>query len=300
MDARSKIRSVRRLAPVVLLLGLATAAAAAAQPLGDLTEFSFPEQSRPVSIAAGPDGRLWVTEGNGWLARVTTDGVVEQQSLPPWITEMPPSPGPIAAGPDGNLWIGDPACCAASDGIDWIERMATDGTGTPFAVPTSRAGVSSIAAGADGNLWFTEELGNQIGRITTGGQIVEFADGLTPGSWPQGISAGPDGNLWFAENATNKIGRITPDGTITEFSNGITGSSGLEETAPGPDGNVWFTNGNGSVGKITRAGAATEFPTPTSSSGPVAIAPGPDGNVRSTENSADRVECVTPCGTITE
>jgi virginiamycin B lyase len=34
------------------------------------------------------------------------------------------------------------------------------------------AGPYGIAAGPDGNLWFAEDLGNRIGRITTGAAVV--------------------------------------------------------------------------------------------------------------------------------
>jgi streptogramin lyase len=55
-----------------------------------------------------------------------------------------------------------------------------------------------ITAGPDGNLWFTEERGNQIGRITPAGTVTEFP--IPNGnSQPAGITAGPDGNLWFTE-----------------------------------------------------------------------------------------------------
>ena len=65
-----------------------------------------------------------------------------------------------------------------------------------------------ITSGNDGNLWFTEQLGNQIGRITPAGVVTEFFDGLTFNADPSGIVAGPDGNLWFAE-LDGRIGRIT-------------------------------------------------------------------------------------------
>ena len=49
------------------------------------------------------------------------------------------------------------------------------------------------------------ERGTEIGRITTGGVITEFA---TPTAGPVGITSGPDGNLWFTEQGGNKIGQV--------------------------------------------------------------------------------------------
>ena len=67
----------------------------------------------------------------------------------------------------------------------------------------------------DGNLWFTENLGNKIGRITTGARSRSFPSRRRRRL--SGITAGPDGNLWFTEADGNKIGRITTAGVITEF-----------------------------------------------------------------------------------
>ena len=54
--------------------------------------------------------------------------------------------------------------------------------------------------------------GNRIGRITTSGQVTEYASGISPNAQPYGIAAGPDGALWFTEFA-GRIGRITTAGS---------------------------------------------------------------------------------------
>ena len=66
-----------------------------------------------------------------------------------------------------------------------------------------------IVVGRDGNLWFTEEYGNQIGRLTPEGRFTEFPV-PTAGSDPVSIVVGRDGNLWFIETVANQIGRLTP------------------------------------------------------------------------------------------
>ena len=46
----------------------------------------------------------------------------------------------------------------------------------------------------------------------------------------------------------------------------------------GPDGALWFTEYDGNkIGRITTAGAVTEFPIPTAGSQPSAMTVGPDG-----------------------
>jgi streptogramin lyase len=95
-------------------------------------------------------------------------------------------------------------------------------------------------------LWFTEISGNKIGRITTSGAITEFVI-PTSGSHPIAIAAGPDGALWFAEN-----GSAVPNQPVIV----------------------------GKIGRITTAGAFTEFPVPALSgplAGPISIVAGPDG-----------------------
>ena len=60
--------------------------------------------SRPLGIAAGPDGALWFTESAapGRIGRITTEGDITEYSngllliTNPWF---------ISAGPDGNMWF---------------------------------------------------------------------------------------------------------------------------------------------------------------------------------------------------
>jgi virginiamycin B lyase len=85
-------------------------------------------------------------------------------------------------------------------------------------------------------------------------QIVEFAI-QTSNSMPTSIALGPDGNMWFTEPGASKVAEITPTGSITEFP--VNGSSGSIVT--GSDGALWFDTNNGSIGRITTAGAVTHY-----------------------------------------
>src|SRR6266571_1365269 len=101
-----------------------------------------------------------------------------------------------------------------------------------YPVPTANSKPIEITSGPDGNLWFTEESGNNIGRITTTGAITEYAV-PTPNSDPEFITAGPDGNLWFTEDNinVNNIGRITTTGAMIEYP-GLTAIYGSRRTPP--------------------------------------------------------------------
>jgi len=129
--------------------------------------------------------------------------------------------------------------------------------------------------------------------------ITEFS--LPGGATPGVIAAGPDGNLWFGR-ASNGIGRITPQGTsFTTFAIPASPLGTVEGLTVGADGNLWFTLDRPNVvGRITTAGAITQFTIPTASSNPWAIAAGADGNLWFVEGASDTIGRITPGGVFTE
>lgn len=160
-------------------------------------------------LAVGSDGALWYTElTSNAIGRITTHGKITQYSK-----GLTSGAGPysIAAGPDGALWFTE-----SLGGR--IGRITTKGKITEFShgiTPTEEP--SGIAAGPDGAMWFTEyEVYNsyqiresKIARITTGGKITEYSNGITSNAEPTTIAAGPDGNMWFVESALDQTGRVT-------------------------------------------------------------------------------------------
>ena len=67
------------------------------------TEYPVPTTgSSPWDIAAGPDGALWFTEGDGnKIGRITTSGGFTEYPVP----TAGSAPYGIAAGRDGALWF---------------------------------------------------------------------------------------------------------------------------------------------------------------------------------------------------
>jgi virginiamycin B lyase len=63
--------------------------------------------------------------------------------------------------------------------------------------------------------------------------------------------------------------------------------------ARGPDDNLWFTERD-AIGRVTPAGALTEFSLPTRGTIPVGIAAGPDGNVWFTESMGNKIGYIAP------
>ena len=271
-----------------------------------------------LDIAAGPDGRLYFTEGD------TTDN--EIGSIDP-ATASPGSQSGIqlyklnttcpadnttchltvgiTLGPDNRLWfaaspnpgstshIGAAAPGALSPGTDQGITLF------PFSSTASRP--NFMTAGPDGALWFTESTTNQIGRITTGGAIAEYPL-PTGGAAPGNIVAGPDGALWFTEPGLQRIGRLDPAQAVPGTSHGIEEfAQPAERVTRGPDGNLWFTDPkNDAIGRLDPTNAATgtvaicEAPIPTAASGPLGITTGPDGNLWFTQSGSNQIGSLVP------
>jgi virginiamycin B lyase len=138
-------------------------------------------ESRPLRLAAGPDGAVWFTQqwGNR-IGRITVDGRLTEYPLPAAPTVRKP---------------GDPAGTLATS------------------IPVG------ITAGPDGAVWFTQGSTNRIGRITPAGQITEYpvptAVSVPSGGYgplttsnPVALVTGADGALWFTQLDCNRIGRL--------------------------------------------------------------------------------------------
>jgi trehalose transport system substrate-binding protein len=164
-----------------------------------------------------------------------------------------------------------------------------------------------VTAGPDGNVWFTNGDSNEIGRITSNGEVTVFPnpDGKLKGL--EDITAGPDGNLWFTSYdldpdgrpTASALGRITPGGEISTFEDPkITEPDGI---VAGPDGNLWFTNyRTDRIGRMTPDGRITLLADPHHRvSGPESIVSGPDGNIWFTNYDDDTIGRIKPNGDIT-
>jgi len=270
-----------------------------AQPI---TEFPLPAGT-PVTgnsyvnyvhtMTSGPDGNLWLSDmSRSTIIRMTPSGEV---------TEFRGAAFGITVGPDGNIWF-------TSGGR--IGRMSPDGAALAFFPLQIGVFAVGIVSGPDGNLWFTETdhgLGGNgippwptaIGRVTPGGTMTEY-----PETQSAGIIIGPDRNLWFT---WNPLGRATLQGALSAIPVNPTINPPSAITL-GPDGNVWFAAPTdvlyndivGYVGKVTPAGAATQYALSSAHAYPIDIVTGPDGNLWFTEAKANKIGRITPQGVITE
>ncbi len=233
-----------------------------------------PQALEPLALGTGPDGNLWLIGGQ------PVPGAAPDLALEDLGASGAPAvrlrfaaplgsadwPGAIAAGPDGSLWI-------ANMTAEAIERLTPAGQLQTYALPRPGA-PTSIAVAPDGSAWFTELAAGAIGEVTPQGAVVERAVGDAGGfgsAEPYAIVLGPDGALWFTEQNAGRIGRITTEGALQEFpipaaagvAAGEFGAPAPKGIAVGPEGDVWFTDpGDESVGRVTPAGAVSEFPIP--------------------------------------
>ena len=261
-----------------------------------IREFTIPSQFEPGALTPGPDGNVWFTERvntagvflindpdkAGAVARITPDGTITEFPMPPRVEA-----GSLTAGADGNLYFTE-STLRSFLGIFRINPST--GAISPLPLDGQVGGIADLVAGPGGDLWGIG--GGGIDRISLSGHVTRFPidPGGAAGSGIGSLTVGPDSGLWFSDDAYNdsRIGRLDPaTGAVAEF-HLPSGSVVAERLAPGPDGNVYFTEGliiatTGNVprvGRITPAGAITEFPAPVPSFFPSdAITAAPDGNI---------------------
>jgi virginiamycin B lyase len=217
------------------------------------------------------------------------------------------NPGGITAGPDGALWfveerIGEPTPAVArittAGAVTSRFPIPSAGTTLPPTDPNYVNALDQITAGPDGALWFTQPRDNQIGRITTAGDLTEYTLSV-PGARPDAITLGPDNNLWFTAPGAAAIGRITPGGSIELFQGA---AAGAQDITAGPDGTLWFTASLGnSIGRISTSGTILgNFPVPTPGAEPAGITVGPGGGLWFTESAVGQIAQISTSGTVTE
>jgi len=276
-----------------------------------ITEFAMPG-SGPVntaadfyahSIAAGPDGALWMTHLlPSRILRMTMSGSVTEFDVLPGV-----GPSGITVGPDQHIWFG------VGSPPSGIGRISASGEVMEQPLNLFNARLAGLISGPDGNVWFTEAAFGlegdpgftAVGKVSPGEQITTYL--LPYGTSATGIIVSAEGNLWFifkefflqTSRPNAGIQRINLDGS----GRGIVASLDPDRAVSltlGPDGNAWITLKSSAVGKVTSSGVVTKYTVPTVNSSPFDITAGPDGNLWFTEYDGNKLGRVTPQGVITE
>ena len=108
----------------------------------------FPVTNMPRHLTQGPDGNIWVAEGN--IAKITPAGQVTEFSPP----EISGATG-ITTGPDGNLWV------TQNGGVAKFSPANPNGA-VKFAI-AAISNANKLTTGPDGNLWTAS--GNKVIKI---------------------------------------------------------------------------------------------------------------------------------------
>lgn len=193
------------------------------------------------SIAAGPDGNLWVA-GLDYLhlLRITPTGTITKIRAGVLTTH-------VIAGPDGQVWFDD---------YYGVGRVATDGSAptvwnesfgkyTDCDPYMSTGPQGGLAFDASGTLWAAATFVPAIERLDQAGTTTS-PSALQPliprrGAFtaPYAITHGADGTVWVS--GSGAIIRFATDGAMTTFRVGVGPAPGDMWAAP--DGSIWFTEG---------------------------------------------------------
>jgi virginiamycin B lyase len=209
----------------------------------------------PGPCTIGPRESLWCGEQNGSrifrlpLTSPSAGSLDAAVMAPVQILPGYSNARGLTVGPDGNVWFA-PEYSRAIASISPTGELKLHHLPPGRVAPFDAGGggpdlVSDLVTGPDSNLWFTEDESNQIGRMSSTGDVREFPL-PTANASPSGIIVGPDGHLWFIERAAGKLGRIGVDGAITELAM----PSAATSVASGPDGNLWIGESSGKIARL--------------------------------------------------
>jgi virginiamycin B lyase len=280
-------------------------------------KLSLPATIATIAIASGLAACTTSSTTAGRAQEKSTSPRVVQASAayPGWAVFSPVGDEPIlaiAAGFSTHVWLAQTGLRGA------VLRVAFDGSYDTIAMPSKLAAPVALAAGPNGDMWVSEWFG-KIGEIRMpDGPIREFSIG-GPDKDAIGLTMGPDRNLWFVTRDGGAIGKMTSTGATTEYQPHLMNAG--EAIAAAPGGEIWFcgfsdpgrsrsSSGStsrsaqvtGITGKVSPAGAITEYPVRVASGLPFRLAVGGDGNVWVAVNDVKRdghIVRVTPSGSTT-
>lgn len=252
----------------------------------------------PAAVAAAPNGAVWFTIEFSDAIAVFRDGKIERfrkggQNLEPlglavdaaggaWFTDAPmraishiSSDGSIRSFPLSTPIVRLGRLALAPDRAVWFADITTasvtrlqDGKFMGHDVGSLGATPYGIAVDSGGSVWTTLQGADQLGLISSGGQVTAL-DIPTRNSGLGDVALDRSGTVSFLEMRANQIGQFT-EGRFTEFAI-PTPSAGLTAVAAAPDGSVWFTEiSAGKLGRL-RDGRVSEFPLPRKNAHPFGV-----------------------------
>jgi streptogramin lyase len=259
---------------------------------GTATEYPLPNAGEPFGVAAGADGKIWITDGQmAQVSHINTDGT--------GIVNIPVAgtAKQIINGPDHKLWFAEDS----NGKIGRIDPTVGASSLVEFqAVASAGDSLYGLTVGPDGRIWFGghDTAGDVVGSITLDGLTVTKFPTPDTSVEPEGLVAGPDGAIWFAESDRDGIGRVTTTGQFTDYLLAAPAGGTPRPVSPSPgvnfdqrdvhqlvlgaDANLWWTEGgtfcptecsvdiNGSIGTLALAQPSLT-PSPAGSQAPASV-----------------------------
>lgn len=178
--------------------------------------------------------------------------------------------------------------------------QAATGDVTSFPIATANSAPEGVALDAAGNMWVAMSGVDQVGKVTPAGAIttLEIPNG-TANAGAHAFALGSDSRMWLTEKLGNRIGVFNVENNQYQSFDIPTANSQPMGITTGPDGAMWFTQfASNKIGRITNAGAITEFPLPADS-GPTSLVTGPDGALWITLQTGNAIARMTTSGVVT-
>ena len=272
--------------------------------IGSIPILHHGEISRPVDVAVGPDGRVYVVDSDLSNIRVfhPNGTFAFPFGLPEWGEGYSYGPCGIAFGPDGRVYVAESG---------HVQVFHPNGT---FAFPFEPPGLDDagyrgescgIAVGPDGRIYV--DVGNRVHVFQPDGPSTfafDFALGnaFVSGGWffhSPDIALGRDGLIYILGDGFRVF---HPNGTRVPFTDPPPRLGG-GDVAVGPDGRIYITglgfstvsvlHPNGTLDLIfgSHGGNNGQFRTPDG------IAVGPDGRIYVADYHNGRVQVFHPNGT---
>ncbi|HEX4629425.1 MAG TPA: NHL repeat-containing protein [Chthoniobacterales bacterium] len=211
----------------------------------DNTRINFINASGPEAIAFDAKGDLFVADFNFNQITKFALGRISGTSFAGTLNQ-----------PTGLAFDGSGTLYETDFGSGTIFQFTSSGTKTTFNGGLNKP--TGIAVGPDGRVYVAESGTGTIFRYSVGLHIRSvFASGLTT---PQEMAFDPSGNLFIADSGANTVVKVLPDGTKSNFATGISTATGLSID---PAGNIFvseFVSG-GSILQFTPAGGKSTFTT---------------------------------------
>ena len=186
------------------------------------------------------------------------------------------TPYGIAIDASGNAWV-------TNESGTTVTEFGPQGTVLATPTATNLFGAQGVAVDRSGNVWVANTAGNSVVKYTITAGAVSATNSYTSGvNAPSAIAIDSAGNAFFANFNGNSVAEITAGGgTGGPFtgSGNITVPSAVAVDAAG---NVYATSGQGTVVKLSNAGAYLSSASDSALQGPVGLAVDSGGHIFAT------------------